>query len=116
VTPLLTLFLGYLLVRFPEVNRALWQSASHAGHLSAEAFAAHRYAAAAAAAAGAALALASIAGSLYVMAGLVRRAITISWRWSAGRAKRRLLASLAIAVCAVPLALYWLLDGQFNDW
>jgi putative peptide zinc metalloprotease protein len=116
VIPLLTVFLGYLLLRFPEVNRALWQSASHAGHLSAQAFGAHRYAAATAAAAGVALALASIAGSLYVMAGLARRAITTSWRWSAGRPRRRLAAAVAIAACAIPLTLYWLLDGQFNDW
>jgi putative peptide zinc metalloprotease protein len=116
VIPLLTIFLGYLMLHLPEVNRALWHSASHAGRLAAGALAAHRYAAAAAAAAGAALALTSVAGSLYVAAGLARRAVTTALRWSAGHRTRRLLAAAAIAACAVPLFLYWLLDGQFSDW
>ena len=116
VIPLLTLFLGYLLLHLPEVNRALWHSASHAGHLAGAALAAHRYAAAAAAAAGAALALTSVAGSLYVAAGLARRIVGTALRWSAGRRRRRLLALAAVAAGAVPLALYWLLDGQFSDW
>jgi putative peptide zinc metalloprotease protein len=116
VVPLLTIFLGYLLIHLPEVNRALWQSASHAGRLSAEAFAARRYATATAAAAGVALALTSMAGSVYVMASMARRAVTASLRWSAGHRKRRILAWLAIAACAIPLAAYWLLDGQFTDW
>jgi putative peptide zinc metalloprotease protein len=116
VIPLLTGFLGYLLLHLPEVNRALWHSASHAGHLAGVAFAARRYAAAAAAAAGAALALTSVAGSLYVAAGLARRAVAKALRWSAGSRKRRCLAVAAIAACAAPLILYWLLDGQLSDW
>jgi putative peptide zinc metalloprotease protein len=116
VIPLLTAFLGYLLFHLPEVNRALWQSASHAGYLAGGAFTAHRYAAAAAAAAGGALALTSVAGSLYVAAGLARRIVTGALRWSAGNRKRRCLALAAIAACALPLALYWMLDGQFSDW
>jgi putative peptide zinc metalloprotease protein len=116
VIPLLTFFLGYLLLHFPEVNRALWQSTSHAAHLTAQALSARRYAAAAAAAAGAALAVLSMAGSLYVVTGLARRALTASWRWSAGNRKRRAIALLGAAACAIPLALYWLIDGQFNDW
>lgn len=116
VIPLLTLFLGYLLLQFPEVNRALWQSATHAAHLSAQGFAAHKYAAATAAAVGATLAALPMAGSLYVMAGLTRRAITTARRWSAGNRKRHVAVWLVATACAVPLALYWLLDGQFTDW
>jgi len=116
VIPLLTLFLGYLLLHLPEVNRALWHSASHAAHLVPGAFAGHRYAQATADVIGVALALASIIGSLYIAAGLVRRAVTTALRWSAGRPRRRVLAFLAVAACAVPFALFWLLDGQFNDW
>jgi putative peptide zinc metalloprotease protein len=116
VIPLLTVFLGYLLLHLPEVNRALWHSASHAGRLAGMAFAAHRYAAAAAAAAGAVLALTSVAGSLYVAAGLARRAVAKALRWSAGSRKRRCLAVAAIAAGAAPLILYWLLDGQLSDW
>lgn len=116
VIPLLTLFLGDLLFHLPEVNRALWQSASHAAHLTAGAYAGHQYAAATEDAAGVALALASIAGALYVAAGMARRCAAAALRWSAGRPRRRALALLAAAACAVPLALYWLLDGQFTDW
>jgi hypothetical protein len=116
VIPLLTVFLGYLLLHLPEVNRALWHSASHAAHLVPGALAGHRYAQAAADVIGVALALASIVGSLYIAAGLARRAVTTALRWSAGRPQRRVLAFLAVAACAVPFALFWLLDGQLNDW
>jgi putative peptide zinc metalloprotease protein len=116
VIPLLTLILGYLVLRLPEVNRALWLSASHAARLAAEAFSGHRYAAAAADAVGVALALASMAGSLYVATGMVRRAFAAGRRWSAGNPARRLLAVLLAAACAVPLAIIWLVGGQFSDW
>jgi putative peptide zinc metalloprotease protein len=116
VIPLLTLILGYLVLRLPEVNRALWLSASHAARLAAEAFSGHRYAAAAADAVGVALALASMAGSLYVATGMVRRAFAAGRRWSAGNRARRLLAVLLAAACAVPLAIIWLVGGQFSDW
>ena len=116
VVPLLALFFGDLLLHLPEVNRALWHSAGHAAHLVPGAFAGHRYAQAAADLVGVALALASIIGSLYIAAGLARRAVTTAVRWSAGRPKRRWLAFLAVAACAAPLALFWLFDGQFGDW
>jgi putative peptide zinc metalloprotease protein len=116
VIPLLTLTLGYLLLHLPEVNRALWLSASHAAHLAAGALAGHQYAAAAADAIGVALALASIGGSLYIAAGLARRAIAIGRRWSAGRPRRRLVAVLVGAACAVPLSVIWLVQHQFSDW
>src|SRR3984957_8684935 len=60
VLPLLTLVLGYLLLHLPEINRALWQSATHAAHLTAGALTGHKYAAATADSAGVALALMSI--------------------------------------------------------
>ncbi|HEY1823976.1 MAG TPA: hypothetical protein VGG83_29050 [Trebonia sp.] len=116
VIPLLTLVLGYLLFHLPEVNRALWLSASHAARLAAEMFSGHRYAAAAADAVGMALALVSIAGSLYIAAGLVRRAFVIGLRWSAGSPTRRLLAIAIAAACAIPLTVIWLVQGQFSDW
>jgi putative peptide zinc metalloprotease protein len=116
VVPLLTLTMGYLVLHLPEVNRALWQSASHAAHLAGGALAGHRYAAATADAMGVALALMSIAGSLYIAVGLVRRAVAIGHRWSAGRPKRRFVALLAGLACAVPLSVIWLVQGQFSDW
>jgi putative peptide zinc metalloprotease protein len=116
VVPLLTLILGYLLLYLPDVNRALWQSASHAARLTTGALAGHRYAAAATDAIGVALTLASIGGSLYVAGGLVRRAVVTGLRWSAGRPARRLLALLVAAACAIPLTLIWLVQGQFTDW
>jgi putative peptide zinc metalloprotease protein len=116
VVPLLTLTLGYLLLHLPEINRALWQSASQAARLSAGAFTGHRYAASTADAIGVALALASIVGSLYVATGLVRRAFAVGRRWSAGNPTRRLFAVLIAAACAIPLAIIWLVQGQFSDW
>jgi putative peptide zinc metalloprotease protein len=116
VIPLLALMLGYLVLHLPEVNRALWQSASHAARLAGSALGGHRYAAATVDAIGVALALLSIAGSLYVMVGLVRRAVAFGRRWSAGRPRRRLLAFLVAVACAVPLSVIWLVQGQFSDW
>ena len=116
VIPLLAIILGYLVLHLPEINRALWQSASHAAHLTASAAAAHRYAAAAADAIGVLLALLSIVGSLYVAWGLARRSVGFGVRWSAGRPKRRLIALLVGIACAAPLSLIWLVQGQFDDW
>ena len=116
VIPLLLLTLGYLLLFLPAANRALWLSASHAGHLAATALTAHHYARSAAGAVGAALAVVPIAGSLYITAGLLRRAVSLGQRWSAGRPGRRLVAVLAGVACAGPLALFWVVQGQFRDW
>ena len=76
VIPLLTLGLGYLLLFFPQINRALWHSASQQAHLAATAVAGHRYAMAAVDAIGIALVALSLAGSLYIVAGLARRLTT----------------------------------------
>ena len=116
VIPLLVLMMGYLVLHLPEINRALWLSASHAARLAGGALAGRRYAAAAADASGVALALLSIAGSLYILVGLVRRAVAFGLRWSAGRPRRRLIALLVAVACAVPLSIFWLVEGQFNDW
>ena len=73
VIPLLAFRLGYLLLHLPEVNRALWRSASLQAHLMTAAVAGHRYAVAAVDAIGVALVTLSIAGSLYIATGLARR-------------------------------------------
>jgi putative peptide zinc metalloprotease protein len=116
VVPLLAIVLGYVVLHLPEINRALWQSASHAAHLTASEVAARRYAAAAADAIGVLLALLSIVGSVYVAWGLGRRAVGFGVRWSEGRPKRRLIALLVGIACAAPISLVWLIQGQFNDW
>jgi putative peptide zinc metalloprotease protein len=116
VIPLLAVILGYLVLHLPEINRALWQSASHAARLGGGALAGHRYAEATADGLGLALALLSIAGMLYVVWGLVRRAVAFGRRWSAGQPRRRLIVVLAGVVCAVPLSVFWLVQGQFSDW
>jgi putative peptide zinc metalloprotease protein len=116
VIPLLGLTLGYLVLQLPAVDRALWHSVAHAASVTAAEFAAHRYAAGTAAALGLALAALSIAGSLYVLAGLARRVTIASMRWSAGRPARRLGTILIAIAGAAPLALYWITRGQFRDW
>jgi putative peptide zinc metalloprotease protein len=116
VIPLLTFTLGYLVMYLPEVNRALWHSASHTAHLAGVAVAGHRYAAAAADVLGIGLVLMSVAGSLYVAVGLVRRAVAFGLRWSAGRPRRRLVAFFVGLACAVSLSVIWLVQGEFSDW
>ena len=116
VIPLLAATLAYLMLFLPSANRALWRSASQAGHLAATALTAHHYAVSAVDALGAALAAVSIAGMLYVAAGLLRRAVSLGVRWSAGRPARRLVAVLVGIDCAGPLALFWLGQGEFRGW
>ena len=114
VVPLLTLGLGYLLLFFPQINRALWRSASQQAHLVASAAAGHHDARAAVDAIGVALVALSLAGSLYVVAGLARRLTAVGLRWSAGRPRRRLLVAAAGLACLTALAVFWTVRGQFR--
>src|SRR3984957_7858682 len=107
VMPLLALALGYLMAYLPEINRALWHSASHAAYLTGGAGGRHPDTRDAADSGVAGLALMSIAGSLYVAVGLVRRSVALGRRWSAGQPRRRLLALLVAAACVVPLSVIW---------
>jgi len=116
VIPLLTFSMGYLLLHLPQVNRALWRSASLQAHLMTTAVAGHRYAMAAVDAIGAALLTLSLAGSLYIATGLARRAVTVGLRWSAGRPARRLLAAVTGLACMTALATFWTIKGQFHGW
>jgi putative peptide zinc metalloprotease protein len=116
VVPLLVLVMGYLLLHLPAANRALWLSASHSAGQVVACFARHGYAAAAVSAVGAALALLSITGSVYITAGLARRAIAMGRSWSAGRPLRRVLAILAGTDCIIWLAVYWVTQGQLRGW
>ena len=116
VIPLLTFRLGYLLLYLPAVDRALWRSASLQAHLMTAAAAGHRYAMAAVDAVGVALVALSLAGSLYIAAGLARRLTALGRRWSAGRPGRRLLAAAAGLAALAALAAFWTLQGQFRGW
>jgi putative peptide zinc metalloprotease protein len=116
VIPLLTLGLGYLLLCLPQIDRALWRSTSAQAHQASAGLGAQHYAAAAIDAIGVALAALTAAGSLYVVAGLARRAAAVGLRWSAGRPARRLLTVLAAAALAASLVTLWTSQGQFSDW
>lgn len=83
--------MGYLLLRLPQVNRALWRAARLQARLTAVAVAGHQYASAAVDAIGVGLLSLSLVGSLYVVTGLIRRGATVVLRWSAGRPARRAL-------------------------
>jgi putative peptide zinc metalloprotease protein len=116
VIPLLVAFLGYLLLRLPEVSRALWHSVSTQGHLVATAAGRHDYPMAAVGAIGAALVALSLAGTLYIVTGLARRAMTTALRWSAGRPARRLVAAAAVLAGTAILATLWTVQGGFRGW
>jgi putative peptide zinc metalloprotease protein len=116
VVPLLTLTIAYLLLHLPQVSRALWHSASLQGRLTITAAADRHYAIAAVDAAGAALLILSLAGSLYIVTGLVWRTATAGLRWSAGRPACRLVAVAATLACATTLAAFWAMQGQFRGW
>jgi putative peptide zinc metalloprotease protein len=112
----LTLTFGYLLLRFPDINRALWHSTSHQARLAAGSFGARDYAAAAVDAIGAALAALSIAASLYLIVLLARGGFAASMRWSRGRAGHRALAIVAALAFVISLSAYWAMQGQFRGW
>ena len=116
VIPLLTVSIGYLVLHLPGINRALWRAASRQAHLASAAVAGHNYAMAAVYAAGIALLALSLAGSLYIVAGLARQLATAGLRWSAGRPGRRLMAAAAGLAAMTALATFWTLQGQFHGW
>jgi putative peptide zinc metalloprotease protein len=116
VIPLLTLTMGYLLLHLPQINRALWHATSLQTHRMATAVAARHYAVAVIDAVSVALAALPITGSLYIVTGLARRATAMGLRWSAGRLVRRLLITVAAAVCVASLAVFWAIQGQFRGW
>ena len=116
VIPLLMFGLGYLLLYLPQVNRALWRSASWQAHLMAAAGAGHHYAMAAVDAIGAALISLSLAGTVYIVTGMARRLAVAGLRWSADRPARRLMAAAAALACITTLAAFWTLQGQFRGW
>jgi putative peptide zinc metalloprotease protein len=116
VIPLLSVMIGYLLLRLPAISRALWRAASLQARLMATAAAGHHYAAAAMDAAGAALLTLSLAGTAYIALGLARRLISAGLRWSAGRQVRRLTVAGASVACLAALAGYWTVQNQFRGW
>jgi len=116
VIPLLTLSIGYLLLRFPQINRALWRSGSQQAHLLSLAVAGHHYAMAAVDAIGILLLAVSLAGSLYILTGLARRLTALGLRWSAGRPAQRLLVAGAGLACVTALTTFWTVQGQFRGW
>jgi putative peptide zinc metalloprotease protein len=116
VIPLLTITIGYLLLRLPAINRELWHSGSREAHLTAAAIGGHHYTAGAVDALGVGLVALSVAGSLYVVIGLARRAASAGLRYSAGHPVRRVLVALAAAMCVTVLAAFWVADGQFRGW
>ena len=116
VVPLLTLSIGYLLLNFAQINRALWRSGSQQAHLLSRAVAGHRYAMAAVDAIGILLLALSLAGSLYILTGLARRLTALGLRWSAGRPARRRLVAVAGLACLTALTTFWTVQGQFRGW
>ncbi len=116
VVPLLTLSIGYLLLNFAQINRALWRSGSQQAHLLSQAVAGHRYAMAAVDAIGILLLALSLAGSLYILTGLARRLTALGLRWSAGRPARRRLVAVAGLACLTALTTFWTVQGQFRGW
>jgi hypothetical protein len=65
---------------------------------------------------GVALAALSLAGSLYVVTGLVRRLTIAGLRWSGGHPGRRLPAAVTGLTVLAGLAAFWTMQGQFRGW
>lgn len=116
VIPLLAFTIGYLLLYLPQINRALWHSASLQVHLMAAAAVGHRYAMAALDAIDTVLVALSLIGSLYILTGLARRLAVVGLRWSVGHPGRRLLAVAVGLAALTALAAFWTMKGQFADW
>jgi putative peptide zinc metalloprotease protein len=116
VIPLLMVSFGYLLLHLPQINRALWRSASRQARLASAAVAGHGYAMAAVDAIGITLVTLSLAGSLYIVTGLARRLAAAALRWSAGHRGRRLLAAAAGLACVITLVIFWNGQGEFRGW
>jgi putative peptide zinc metalloprotease protein len=113
---LLTATFGYLLLRFPAINRALWAATVRQARRTAIDVAGQHYAAVALDVLSVLLTVLSITGSIYVVGGLARRAIAAALRWSADRPARRLLAVAASVAGALCLAACWALQGEFRGW
>jgi putative peptide zinc metalloprotease protein len=116
VIPLLVFTLGYMLLHLPAMDRALWRSSSLQAHLMATAAAGRQYAAASADFISIFLEALPVAGSVYIVAGLARRAAMLGGRWSAGYPRRRLLVSVAALAWLTLLVLFWTTDSQFRGW
>ena len=116
VIPLLTFMLGYLLAFLPQINRALWHSATQQVNQMTSAIGGHHYGVAALTVLGAALAALPIAGSVYIVAGLARRVATMGVRWSARRPGRQVLACAAGTACLAVLVAFWITRGEFRGW
>jgi len=116
VIPLLMFGIGYMVLRLPAVDRALWNAASLQAHLMTAAAAGHHYAAAAVDVIGAVLVILPGAGSLYITARLARQVTTLGRRWSADRPVRRLLAAGTGLALMTALAAFWTIQGQFHGW
>jgi putative peptide zinc metalloprotease protein len=116
VIPLLAAGLGSLLLFFPAASRALWRSAALQAHLAVTAAAGHRYAMAALSGFDIILVALSLAGSVYIVTGLARRAAAAGLRWSAGDPGRRLLAATAGLAALAALAAFWTARGQLAGW
>ena len=116
VVPLLTIIVGYLVICLPQINRALWRATVQQARLAGAAIGAHHFAVAALDAIGVALAALSVAGSLYIVIGLSRRAVILGLHWSADRPVRRLLVAVVAAAIAASLATLWASQGEFRGW
>ena len=114
VIPLLTSMLGYLLLYLPQVNRALWRSATLQAQLIPAAAAGHHYPAAAADATGITMVALPLTGSLHIATGLARQLTALGRRWSAGSpASPATAAGLAVLT---GLAAFWTTQAKSRSW
>ena len=58
----------------------------------------------------------SIAGSLYITAGLARRLAAAGLRWSTGRLGRRALVGATGLATLAGLGTLWAVQGAFTGW
>jgi putative peptide zinc metalloprotease protein len=116
VIPLLTFTLGDMLLHLPAIDRALWRSSDMEARFMTAAAASRHFAVAVADFTSIIFVALPVAGSIYVVTGLARRAATLSLRWSAGRPPRRIVVCATAVTCVTFLVLFWTIQGQFRGW
>ena len=116
VIPLVFGNIAYLLLNLPRFDGAIWRSSKVQLSDFAPALARHDFAAAGIEVVNVLFLALSVVGSFYIMYGLSRQAIRLSWTWSESRLRRRIPTVAVVFLLPSALLAYWLSTDQFVGW